>query len=550
MLGDVAVSGTAPVAGRGAQPGAQGTVRRVIVFLLLYVLVDVAAVGVSGLLGRLLETRPAFLDGSGSLALSLAFALIGLPLALVLWWFVWRRLDGADRSSVAWGLYLAAILTTALVTFTVSLLGMFADLIAGTWSPDRLATGITWLLVWAAHRWMWSHRTKSPLHLTAVPMVLGAAYGLGVGVSGAVGALAALFGAAIMPVHAQIGTPWWVIALQSLVWFVGGALVWWWHWARERVLRLRGGFADVALVLTGILAAGALTLFGIGTALYVGLRAAFDRSAPWDDLLDPLGPALAAAGIGAVVWVYHRRIARERSTATRGATRLVEAGLGLIGAASGLGVVINALLAALSAPLAGSDARALLLGGVAALVVGAPVWWLSWRPGREEDAGAAGRRIYLVAVFGVSAVVAVVALLTVGYRIFEIMLDTGAGGSLIERIRAPFGLLVATALVAAYHFAVWRRDRAALIAEAPRKTIDRVILIAGESSSPALEHAVAAATGATVTRWMRADLGQPAAETSPEAVATALAGVSAHRVVVITGPGGHIEVIPLAESAR
>lgn len=526
-----------------APRGAQGTVRRIVVYTILFVLVSLTAWGVAGLLGRLFETRPEFGSGAGGLALALAFTLIGGPLAALLWWFAWRRLDGPERASVAWGLYIAAISVVALITFTTSLLGMFAELVAGRWSPDALATGIAWLAVWAAHRVMWAHPRRGPLRLATVPVVVGAAFGLIVAASGAIAALSALFDAAIRSGEGQIGAPWWRAVLQALVWAAGGALVWWWHWRRDGGRERTGGFADVVLVLVGVLGAAVVTLAGVGTALYVALRAVADRTDPWATLLDPLGLALAAAGVGAIVWISHRRIAASRTQTTRDAVRLVEAGVGLVGAASGVGVILNALLASLSSPLAGDDARTLLLGGVAALVVGAPVWWWAWRRERiAADAGSTARRVYLIAVFGVSAVVAIVALLIVGYRVFELALGAD-GGNLVERVRAPFGLLVATAIVAGYHFAVWRRDRAA--APAPHaRPFERVILVAGGDAA-AVGQAVRTATGAPVTVWARAD-----SERAPDAEAViaaldALDGVSSPRVLVVAADDGRLEVVPL-----
>ncbi|WP_347754427.1 DUF5671 domain-containing protein [Agrococcus sp. ProA11] len=548
----------APVVPDSSPRGAQSTVRRVIVYAIFFALVAITANGVSGLLGRLLETRTDLGSGEGGLALSLAFTLIGGPLAIALWWLLWRRLEGADRASVSWGLYVGAMTFVSLVTFSTALLGALADLIRGDWAPEALATAIAWLAVWILHRLMSAHRSKGPVRLSTVPSVLGAAYGLILTIGGAILALQIVFGAALLPGSAQIGDPWWQSALQALVWAVGGAAVWWLHWMRDGVCRLTGGFAAVALVITGVFGGAAVTLGGVGTALYVGLRAAFDRGDGWRALLDPLPLAAAAAAVGAVVWLYHRRIAQERSEGTRSAARLVEAGIGLIGAASGIGVIVNALLAALSTPLAGNDARALLLGGIASLVVGAPVWWRAWRPlDTAKDAGATGRRVYLVAVFGVSAVVAIVALLVIGFRIFEFTLDGGAGDGFVERIRAPFGLLLATALVASYHFAIWRRDRAAAPGEARARAIDRVILVTiGDAS--ALEDAIRAATGASVTRWVRADASEApaatsansAAEGSAEAVAAALRaleGLTARRVLLVTGPGERVVAIPLAD---
>jgi len=527
---------------RDAPRGAQGTVRRIIVFTILFVLVCIAASGVAGLLGRLFETRPEFIESSASLALPLAYTLIGGPLAVLLWWFQWRRLDGPDRESVAWGLYLSAALTVALIMFVTTGLAVITDLIGGRWFPTTLGTAIAWLLVWVAHRLMWASAHRSPLRLTTVPVVLGAAYGLAVAASGAINALKAVFDAAVITSPWSIGVPWWQPALQAIVWTVGGTLVWVWHWHRDGTRRLSGGFADVALVLTGVLAAAAVALGGLGTALYVGLRAAFDRDESWHQLLSPLGLGVAAAGVGAVIWRYHRGVATERRDATRNAARMVEAGVGLIGAASGIGVIVNALLASFAAPLSGSDARTLLLGGIASLAVGAPVWWWAWRPRQAAaDAGSTGRRVYLIAVFGVSAVVAIVALLIVGYRIFEFALEGGNGG-VVERIRAPFGLLLATALVAAYHFAVWRRDREAVPA-APTRTLARVVLVAGGDGTPTVQ-AVRDATGASVTVWGRAD---GAAAPDPQAVTAALAAVEWPRVLVIPAADGTVQVIPLTD---
>jgi len=181
-----------------------------------------------------------------------------------------------------------------------------------------------------------------------------------------------------------------------------------------------------------------------------------------------------------------------------------------------------------------------------------------------------GRRVYLVAVFGVSAVVALVALLIVGFRVFEFSLDASTGAGLIDRVRAPFGLLTATLLVFGYHFAVWRHDRSVIATEGlvPERRIGRVILVSAGDAT-AIERAVRAATGASVTVWKRSE---PQAEPDPEVhgapgaeppgagavaggaahpdasdVASAFEGVSGKRVLVLAGPGERLEVVPLAD---
>ena len=548
---------------------AQRTVRRLITYALLFALVVTAAVGLSGLLGRLLlaGTELASDDVSG-LARSLAFALIGGPLAALLWWAAWRRLDDpGERSAIGWGIYVAGAYMLALLIASTNVLNTLSSLIGVEGAQWRLslATGLVWAAVWVWHRWMWRHPRKCPTDLADVPTVLGSVLGLVLAVGGAVSALSTLLDAALRgaAAEASVGTPWWVSALQSLVWAVGGAGIWWWHWQHDGGRRLRTGLADVALITVGVLGAGVLTVAGSGVALFVVLRLLFDRTEPLELLLEPLAPAVAAAAIGCLVWVYHRNIARGRSDATLQGGRLVTSGVALVAAASGIGVIVNSVLAMTATPLAGTGARTLLLAGVSSLLVGGPVWWLAWRPLEPASAAGAGlnaRRLYLVAVFGLSAIVAVVTLLVIGFRMFEFFLSDVSGGSLVERIRAPLGLLVATGLVFGYHFAVWRQDRAVLAAAGPAadgrvgpRTVRHVILVAGSDPAP-LRRVIDEVTGAGVTVWERADGGaagvadgevRGAGGTQEEQLAAALKGVAAARVLVVADQHGGIDVIPL-----
>jgi len=344
--------------------------------------------------------------------------------------------------------------------------------------------------------------------------------------------------------------PWFLPVLQSLVWAALGGLVWWWHWRHEGARTAPGAFAAVALVIV-VGAAAATTLFAIGAALYVVLRVLLD-TAPLGEAIEPLDRAIAAALIGGIVWVVHARVGATRDASTRRGAHLVVSAVALVGAASGFGVVVNALLAALTPTLAGDNARTLLLGGLSALVVGLPVWWLTWRPGRAvavEDAASTARRVYLVAVFGASAITAVVTLLTIGYRIFEFVLDPGGAGGLIERIRAPFGLLAATAVVFAYHFAVWRRDRAAAAAAAlpgPEAGVQSIVLVASDAPADLVPRVREATGAASVAVWPATSGAGPADDAFLGALPAALADVSSSRVLVVAEPGGGARVVALA----
>ncbi|WP_066289780.1 DUF5671 domain-containing protein [Arthrobacter sp. B6] len=543
---------------------AQVILRRIIQYALLFVLVLIAASGLSGLLERLFNSGAvlAATDVAG-LAGGLAFTLIGGPLALLLWWFLWRRLDEAERTAVGWGLYLAGTYLVSLIIATTSLLGLAASLIGeprGPWASP-LANGLVWAVVWVWHRWMWKHPDKGAAHLEDIRCTIGTVFGLLVGTIAAIIALSGIFDVAIRggSILAGAADPWWHSVLRSLVWAAGGGVVWWWHWIHEGGRRLRTGLVDVSMVAVGIFAAGITALGGSAVALFVLLRLAFDGTDPMGELLEPLAPALAAALIGATVWRYHRAVSVQRSSETRRASLLVTSAVALAASASGIGVIVSSLLAAAVSPLAGGAERTLLLGGISSLVVGGTVWWLAWRPAKQPhsaDAIPHGRRIYLIAFFGVSAVVALIALLVIAYRIFEFLLGEVSGGSAIDRVRGPLGLLVAAGLVAGYHFALWRRDRALLAAAGParRRSIDHVTLVAG-SGSEAIAQGIAEVTGgAKVTVWLRADDGaaappepvaSPASEESAGQLAKALEGITARHVLVVLGPGTRVDVIPV-----
>jgi hypothetical protein len=541
--------------------GVGKSVRRIIVYGVLFVLVCLAVGGVSDLLTRLLDSGRVLVGNDvAGLALTLSFALIAGPLAVLLWWFAWRsNAAHQERSALTWGLYLAAMSTVALIAGSTALLQCASSLVDGNWQPGAFSSGVIWLGVWGWHRWMRLHPHRGSLRLTGATPTIGYAYGVVLGAAGAVSALAVLFGTAIIrPTElALAGAEWWIGALQGFVWAVGGTAIWWWHWKHDGAVSLRAGLANVVVVLVAGYGSVLLALGGIATSLFVVLRLFFDVSEGGDPvarILEPLGAAVAASVIGALVWAYYRRPAVNHSIAVANATRLVTSGITLAATATGIGIIVNSILAAVSAPLAETGTRTLLLGGISALVVGGIAWWLVWKPTATVSVvreAAAGRRIYLIAVFGLSAIVAIITVLVIGYRIFEFTLDPVTGGSLLERIRAAVGLLVATGLVAGYHFTLWNRDRALRGGEPAKvQSIGRVTLVVG-SDAERLAELFADATGATVTVLLRADAtSEASAGAGPEAiteaqVATAVAGITAVRAMVIVSPTGTIEVIPL-----
>jgi formylmethanofuran:tetrahydromethanopterin formyltransferase len=97
---------------------------------------------------------------------------------------------------------------------------------------------------------------------------------------------------------------------------------------------------------------------------------------------------------------------------------------------------------------------------------------------------------------------------------------------------------------------------------ARKRTVGRVILVTAGDPEP-LVRVAAEVTGASVTVWRKADAGpsdatpsdatpsdamEGGADELPDQLARALDGVAADRVLVVTGPGSRVEVIPLASA--
>ncbi|MCA1307973.1 DUF5671 domain-containing protein [Microbacterium esteraromaticum] len=542
---------------------AQAIVRRIILYALLFALVCVAAAGLSGLADRALSAGAVLVDDDAGLARSLAFTVIGVPLGAGLWWFLRRRLaDPGERASLVWALYVTAMIVTSLIVASISL-GLAATAgLDGHWRPGQLASGVVWTGIWLWHVRLRSRSATAPTRLVGLPLELSSLYALAIAAFGAVSALSALLSEALVDASHILAAsrPWPIAVLQGLVWLLLGTTLWWWHWFYHRVRSTPGVFADVVLVAIVGISAGA-GLFALGTTLYVGLRLIFD-TAPSNEVLAPLDVAVATALVAAAVWVHHSAVLAQREHTARLAGRLVISAIALVGAASGFGVVINALLAVLAPTLSAHVPRTLLLGGISALAVGAIAWWVAWRPTRTTttaDAAEPARRVYLVAVFGASAIVGLITLLIIGYRLFDFLLDDARLAALVEQIRAPLGLLSATAVVFGYHFAIWRHDRRIAPSAARRASIGRVILVTADADDPRtaqLSAQIAESTGAAVTVWRAAEgatlapLAPAEATPAPRAhveLPSELASIQAPRVLVVSLPDSAPMIVPLAD---
>jgi len=225
--------------------------------------------------------------------------------------------------------------------------------------------------------------------------------------------------------------------------------------------------------------------------------------------------SLATAFVGFLFWWYHKSLLpkkTERTDIQRTYEYLVSA-ISLIASAVGISIVIVALIESLTAQvqLAGAGAINTLLGAGTVIVVAGPVWWHFWsriqRVARAEsnaELSSPVRRIYLFLLFGVGGIVSIVSLITIVVQLFDGILSSNLGANTFSEMRFAIGILVSTAIVAGYHWEIYRQEKSVEVSFA--KTATNVLLVG--PTSPELIQELKAATGGKVSFLQRADASE------------------------------------------
>lgn len=493
------------------------SVRRFFQYLLLYGLVVVSALGLSGLLGRVLERSTLVIADKTDLARNLSFVVVGIPLYVVLAFWTRRRFaeDTSEAKSFGWGFYVTMTSVTSLAV------GMFAlhDMIAWAVRVDdfratALARLIVWGAVWGMHWWV--HLRSTPPGSSRAHHLLGSLIALGtvvVGVdqliSGAIQRIWSFGGDAIFVSH---GDP----ILKGAVTLIVGAPVWFLYWIKNYSKAHRDPLWLVYVLLVGVGGGLIMAVVSASTVLYSAL-VWFVGDTGTDDATTHfrnVPTAFGAVCVGVIVWWYHHAVlGQDRKAGRTEVQRVYEylmAGIGLLAAAGGLAMILVAFVESVtsSSVISGSGATNALLAAATLLIVGSPVWWIFWRrittavtllP--ESEHASPTRRAYLFILFGLGGIVAVVTLLVGVFFLFDDIFKGSFGLETIRRIRFALAILITTGAIAGYHWLIYRseRDLMAVNVRGPR-----FVLLVGPKDAE-LAHAVSQFTGGRVQSWMRRD---------------------------------------------
>ncbi|MDH3518242.1 MAG: DUF5671 domain-containing protein, partial [Acidimicrobiia bacterium] len=472
ILGALVAGGVALV--RRGQHGTSGagSVRRLVIYAFAYGLLIVAAVGVARVVGLLIPSNDIVRNDSSDIAQALAFTIVGVPGFYVLWRYLNRKLDDpAERRSVGWGLFLLASTTTFLIGGLTGLATGISWIIGvNSPAPVSLGFGIVWTGVWW---WTWrlANGARRPEVLEHGSTIVGSGIGLVVTASAAAITLGSLLSEAYDAVFSvSLGSRSSDAFARALVWTIVGVLVWWWHWWQHGLQSPESGGKSAYVLVLGVLGGAVAALGAVAGGLFLTLQWFFGDPDSTSAALHfgDLPAILSTFGIAWLVWAYHRSVVTAEGPQAMESPigsiyRYLLAGVGLLAAATGLGILVNAIMST-TVTIAGGDSSVdVLLGGLTGLIVGIPVWWKTWTPIQAAVAAdpdrirRPARRVYLTVLAGLGGLVTVISLIVLTFQLFESALEGDSAASVIDQIRGPLGWIVATAVVAGYHFAVWRR---------------------------------------------------------------------------------------------
>ena len=473
--------------------GTSLSIRQVFQYLILFGVVIISGVGVSGLLGRVLDFNRVIAEDRTALARNLTFTIVGLPLTYFLARWTSQSFHRApeERLSLAWRGYLTV---SSITSLSLALSG-FHDLLSWAigndpYSGNAISRAAIWTLVWVFY-WRIS-KTMTDSEAGIPHLVIGSAIGLSiisVGIGGLIGnIIESLLDSGTSSAIAETTNP----IVNSSINILLGAPLWYQYWLRHLKNRQRGLLWYLYIFLAGITAGFITAVASTSVAIYdvlvwffgdVGGKSATEH---FISIAQPIGSAL----IGFALWWYHRAVlgTKERSEVRR-IYEYIISGVSLIAAALGLLMIFVAVIEGLTpSDLVKSASQSnTLIVAITLLLVGTPVWWFFWnriekrireggQSAENEEITSPTRRIFILMLFGVAGIAAVVSVITSVFFLFDDLLNSQLALETLRKARFALGILVTNGAIAGYHWSIYRHEKEFMVR---RARAEKYVLLVG-----------------------------------------------------------------------
>lgn len=451
------------------------SLRRAFQYVILYGLVIVVGIGLSGLVARLLEGDAIIATDKVALALELSFTLVGIPIMIILGLWSYRQLkkDPTEKSSSGFQFYLYAASITSLIFSIVSVVDLLRWVIGDIpFHPSAAGRTIIWGAIWAVHvifdeEFVEADRS-SFLYLS------GAGTGLLVSVIGLVNMLGGIF----QEIFGMTGGDFLVAGEGRLTYGLTMALVgipvWVIYWISKESRTAHDDLWHFYIFIVGIAFGLVLSLSSTSVLLYKSLvwLIGDTQGVNAKEFFTVAPTTLGAVIIGLLSWWYHQACLGEKRDETRSEVRRVYeyliSAIALIACAVGIATVIISFIDSVTRGenLVGEGAKNTLLLALTELLVAAPLWtiyWMRiqrfvhWDPWNEIESQT--RKMYLVILFGIGGLSATISLIVGLFIIFQDLLNGDYGNLTWLHTRVPIALIVTTSTVAGYHWIIYRNDR-------------------------------------------------------------------------------------------
>jgi hypothetical protein len=484
------------------------SIRRLYFYLVAFISIEVVLWGLVGLLRSVASDTIS--GGADALAQALALILVGVPIFLIHWLWVQRAAaqDVEEQTATLRAVFFYAILLATLVPVVQNLLSFLDRVLieaAGlelvyafrlfreqTLADNLIAIGMNSIV--AAYFWNLLGREwgmlPDPLkgagseNFTEVRRLyryVWMLYGLLMTVFGAQQILRFLFyipGDVLGDMRHQV-------VINGIALLVVGTPVWVYSW---RVIQ--GALADPA-EMGSTLRLGILYLLALAGVITVITTAAVVANAViswllgadwtlWDFMQQIGGPISIGVPLG-LVWAYYgywlnRHIAvvgdRIRQAGMKRLYNYILAGIGLVVAFVGVATLFSFLIDMITGfgILVSDSTRGTLASSISSLIVGLPLWLVTWRPLQAEALveGEMGdharrsilRKFYLYLVLFGSVIGGMAAAVGLVYQLIRVVLTGETGSNFASDILNILQLLFLFGVVLLYHLNVLRRDGA------------------------------------------------------------------------------------------